>query len=338
MRRRVHGGGDLAPALHLLGRPQARRVGIAHALRRHGGGFRQDQARAGALRVVLGHQRIGHAPGLACMRVSGAMMTRLGRVRSPRTRGSNNRLMRLLLPRRLPGVAERTALHVLVQLPQECGDQGFVATEEHPLPDLGGRDQAGALQHGQMRDTVDWDSPQRPSMWPAQTPCSKVWPGRSSKYALGSFSHARISRRTGLASALRMASALTVVVAGGSGIRRIRVHIQISQFIESYIVKDRYMLIPPRRVGILAAFARQLRLVDAMPPGSREPCALIHRPPCRAAATSPCSTLRCTRRRCEARVAASAGAAFPCAPRAPWRSGARSPRRGSFPGCGTPVT
>jgi hypothetical protein len=57
---RMHGGRDLAPALDLLGRPQPRRVGVAHALRRDGRGLGQDQARAGALGVVLDHQVVGH--------------------------------------------------------------------------------------------------------------------------------------------------------------------------------------------------------------------------------------------------------------------------------------
>ncbi|KAG1244739.1 hypothetical protein G6F68_015328 [Rhizopus microsporus] len=57
----VHGGGDLAPALDLLGGPQARRVRIAHALRRDGRGFGQDHAGVGALGVVLDHQVAGHA-------------------------------------------------------------------------------------------------------------------------------------------------------------------------------------------------------------------------------------------------------------------------------------
>ena len=163
-------------------------------------------------------------------------------------------------------------------------------------------------------DTVDWDSPQRPSMGRRRRHARRYGPGVL-EIRLGILQPRQdlAAHRVGE----RLEDGVGVdgwVVAGGSGIRRIRVHIQILQFIESYIVKARYMLMPPRRVGILAAFARQRRLVDAMPPASREPCALIHRPPCRAAATSPCSTLRCTRRRCEARVAASAGAAFPCAP------------------------
>ncbi len=41
----VHGVGDVLPASHLFFRPDARGVGIAHALRAHGRGFAQDQAR-----------------------------------------------------------------------------------------------------------------------------------------------------------------------------------------------------------------------------------------------------------------------------------------------------
>ncbi|MCY1521783.1 hypothetical protein D9M68_566100 [compost metagenome] len=57
----MHGGRDLAPALDLLGRPQPRRVRVAHALRGNGRGLGQDQTGAGALRVVLDHQVVGHA-------------------------------------------------------------------------------------------------------------------------------------------------------------------------------------------------------------------------------------------------------------------------------------
>ena len=53
----------------------------------------------------------------------------------------------------------------------------------------------------------------RDRIWPAHTPCSKVCPGRSSKCACGVFNHPRISRRTGLANALRMASTSMSVVA-----------------------------------------------------------------------------------------------------------------------------
>nr|GEU28208.1 urease accessory protein G [Tanacetum cinerariifolium] len=57
----VHGSRDQFPAFHLLVGPQARRVGIAHALRRDRGRFAQDQAGAGALLVVPGHQGVRHA-------------------------------------------------------------------------------------------------------------------------------------------------------------------------------------------------------------------------------------------------------------------------------------
>src|SRR5471032_3016390 len=58
---RVDGVGDPLPACDLLVGPQARRVRIADALRRDGGRLAEDQAGAGALRVVLGHQRVRHA-------------------------------------------------------------------------------------------------------------------------------------------------------------------------------------------------------------------------------------------------------------------------------------
>ena len=59
----MHGAGDGFPALDLLVRPDARRVRIADAHRGHGGGFGEDQAEGGALGVILGHQRVRHAPG-----------------------------------------------------------------------------------------------------------------------------------------------------------------------------------------------------------------------------------------------------------------------------------
>ena len=165
-------------------------------------------------------------------------------------------------------------------------------------------------------DTVDWDSPQRPSMWPAQTPCSKVW------RAFLEIRLGILQPRQDLAAhrvGERLEDGVGVdgwVVAGGSGIRRIRVHIQISQFIESYIVKDRYMLIPRDEWGYSphsrASSASSTRCRPEA--ASRAPSFIAH--PAAQPPTSPCSTLRCTRRRCEARVAASAGAAFPCARRA----------------------
>ena len=59
----MHRLGHAAPALDLRLAPQPRRVGIAHALRRDRGRFAQDQAEAGALRIVARHQRIGHPVG-----------------------------------------------------------------------------------------------------------------------------------------------------------------------------------------------------------------------------------------------------------------------------------
>ncbi len=53
----VHGLGGELPALHLLVRPDPRRIRIADAQRRHRGGLADDQAGRGALRIVPRHQR-----------------------------------------------------------------------------------------------------------------------------------------------------------------------------------------------------------------------------------------------------------------------------------------
>ena len=177
-------------------------------------------------------------------------------------------------------------------------------------------------------DTVDWDSPQRPSMWPAQTPCSKVWRAFL-EIRLGilqprqDLAAHRVGERLEDGVGVDGWSSPAEAEFEGSGFifkyRNLSNHISLKIDICSY----------PRRVGILAAFARQLRLVDAMPPGSREPCALIHRPPCRAAGPRHAAP-------CAARAGAASGPRRPARlfrarRRAPWRSGARSPRRGSFP-------
>jgi hypothetical protein len=57
----VHGVGGQFPAFHLRVVPDAGRVRVAHALGRDRRGLGDDQAGIGALAVVLGHQRIGHA-------------------------------------------------------------------------------------------------------------------------------------------------------------------------------------------------------------------------------------------------------------------------------------
>lgn len=57
----MHGVGNLLPALHLFGGPDARGVRVADAHGRHRGGFADDQAGAGALAVVLDHKLTGHA-------------------------------------------------------------------------------------------------------------------------------------------------------------------------------------------------------------------------------------------------------------------------------------
>ena len=62
--RAMHGLGDVGPAAHLVVGPDAGGVRVAHAHRCHGSGFAEDQPGGGALHVVLGHQRIGHAPGI----------------------------------------------------------------------------------------------------------------------------------------------------------------------------------------------------------------------------------------------------------------------------------
>ncbi len=61
----VHGAGHFLPAVQLLGAVQAGHVGIALALGADGGGLRDDQARAGALRVVGGDQIGGNGLGRA---------------------------------------------------------------------------------------------------------------------------------------------------------------------------------------------------------------------------------------------------------------------------------
>lgn len=58
----VHGFRDLLPAIQLRGAIEAGHVGIALALVADGRGFGDQQAAAGALGVVLGHQ--GHRNGV----------------------------------------------------------------------------------------------------------------------------------------------------------------------------------------------------------------------------------------------------------------------------------
>ena len=59
---RVHGVGDLPPAVDLLLRPDARSMGIPDPHRRHRGRLGNDHARAGALRVIGAHQRVRNPP------------------------------------------------------------------------------------------------------------------------------------------------------------------------------------------------------------------------------------------------------------------------------------
>ena len=56
----VHAGGNQLPAFNLLFRPQARRIRVAHTLRRHGGSLGQNQPRISALGIIFGIQTIGH--------------------------------------------------------------------------------------------------------------------------------------------------------------------------------------------------------------------------------------------------------------------------------------
>jgi hypothetical protein len=56
----VHGVGDLPPAGTLFGAEQAGDAGVAEAVRTRRGAFADHEAGAGALAVVLRHQRIGH--------------------------------------------------------------------------------------------------------------------------------------------------------------------------------------------------------------------------------------------------------------------------------------
>jgi hypothetical protein len=62
---RMHGIGDAAPASGLGVGVEARHVGIALALRADRCGFGNEQACAGALGVVAGHQCVGHIAGRA---------------------------------------------------------------------------------------------------------------------------------------------------------------------------------------------------------------------------------------------------------------------------------
>ena len=57
----VHRARGELPSLHHLWRVDARRGGVAGALRRDDGGFGNDEAGAGPLPVILGHQRIRDA-------------------------------------------------------------------------------------------------------------------------------------------------------------------------------------------------------------------------------------------------------------------------------------
>ena len=57
----VHGLGDRAPAVDLFLRPDARRMRIADAHRRHRRRLGDDHARRGALDIIIAHHRVWHA-------------------------------------------------------------------------------------------------------------------------------------------------------------------------------------------------------------------------------------------------------------------------------------
>ncbi|MNC53903.1 hypothetical protein D3C75_1033550 [compost metagenome] len=56
----MNGLGDVGPAAHLVIGPDTRGVRITDTHWRHRSGFAEDQAGAGTLHVVLGHQRVGY--------------------------------------------------------------------------------------------------------------------------------------------------------------------------------------------------------------------------------------------------------------------------------------
>ncbi len=57
----VYGVGNKLPAVDLRLVPETRRIGPAKAFAGDSGRFGDDQAGAGALRIVAGHQLVGHA-------------------------------------------------------------------------------------------------------------------------------------------------------------------------------------------------------------------------------------------------------------------------------------
>ncbi|KAG1350003.1 hypothetical protein G6F61_014727 [Rhizopus arrhizus] len=63
--RGMHRLGDLLPTRHLFGRPDARHVDVALALRRDRRAFADDQAGTGTLPVVLRGEVVGDRSGVA---------------------------------------------------------------------------------------------------------------------------------------------------------------------------------------------------------------------------------------------------------------------------------
>ena len=87
---RVHRVGHECPPTHLVFRPDARRIGIAHAHRIDGRRLADDQPGRSALAVVFRHQRIGRpghtrpCPGQRCHDDTVRQRDRAGLQRSER--------------------------------------------------------------------------------------------------------------------------------------------------------------------------------------------------------------------------------------------------------------
>ncbi|MNY04289.1 hypothetical protein D3C86_1369560 [compost metagenome] len=141
----VHGLGDVLPALYLLGGPDAGGVRVADAHRRDRGGFADDQAGAGALHVVLGHQRAGYAAGLGAAAGQRGHDHAVGQLQIAYLDGVEK-----CRHGRFPGVEEGGSEFV-IEPAQEGLDGLLVALEEVPLADPLAGHQAGALQGGQVR-------------------------------------------------------------------------------------------------------------------------------------------------------------------------------------------
>ena len=180
---------------------------------------------------------------LARWRVNGAMMMRLGRVNSPTCKGSNSRLIQTIL---VPGgraLGSGGRLHVLIQLQQERGNHGFIATEEHPLPHLGGRNQPRALQHREVRRHGGLRQPAAPIDMARAHPVFEGMPRPLLEVRLRRLQPPQDLAAHGIGQRLEDGVDINVrggLDGGGSSGR----HIEISQFIESYIETSRYIVIP----------------------------------------------------------------------------------------------